>query len=227
MHSVICACNEQGAFCLFTNRQFGGFFMQKIDKHNISMAIIAGGKSKRFGKPKALAECCGKPLVHYPIAIAKELAVPTFIVNGQIIKYDHLGIQVIPDLIPDCGPIGGLYTALKHTSTEFVATIPVDMPLLPPEIYLTLFNHIDLGKPVVAQTTADIEPLVSIWPKSSTGYIKMCIDEKRYSLRIPIKELDATLINMEDVYPDFKETFFLNVNYQKDLEMIKKHRAGQ
>lgn len=201
--------------------------LKKQNIQNLSLAIIAGGKSRRFGAPKALADYCGKRLIEYPLALADALTLPAFIVNGLVTNYADLEIPVISDIIPDCGPIGGLYTALKHASTEFVATVPVDMPLLPPKIYQILFRSIDQMKPVVARTNADIEPLVSIWPKKSIGFIKMCIDERRYSLRTPIKELDAKLINMEETYSDFREAFFLNVNYQEDLESIKKYMFGQ
>ena len=55
-------------------------------------------------------------------------AVGTAAILGPASRYAHLGLPVFEDLVPDCGPLGGLYTALHHCDRALLA--PVDLPYL-------------------------------------------------------------------------------------------------
>jgi len=186
--------------------------------NNLSVAIIAGGKSNRFGEPKSWAKFRGKRLIEYAIDLGRQLSDEVFIINGKSLDYSHLGIATIEDIIVDCGPIGGLYSALCHTSAEFVATMPVDMPLLPPEIYEVLFSKIIADRPVVARSGSGLEPLVAIWPQNALSVVEEFIQQKKYSLRNPLQKLQAIEVNIPAEMERFKEEYFLNINYKEDLE---------
>ena len=62
---------------------------------NISAAIIAGGKSTRFGGPKVWAEFRGKRLIDHAVDLAQDIAGQVFIVNGKDVDYSHLNM-VLP-----------------------------------------------------------------------------------------------------------------------------------
>lgn len=50
----------------------------------------------------------------------------------------------IPDIFPDKGPVGGIYSAIKYLSLkagDIVLIIPNDMPLLRSEVLLALLEH--------------------------------------------------------------------------------------
>ena len=47
---------------------------------NITVAILAGGTSKRFGSEKALAEFRGQPLVVHMVEVARKLSSEIMIV---------------------------------------------------------------------------------------------------------------------------------------------------
>lgn len=188
--------------------------------NDLSVAIIAGGKSIRFGEPKSWAKFRGRRLIEYAVELGVQLADDVFIVNGKTLDYSHLGISTIEDIITDCGPIGGLYTALLKSAKEKVLVMPVDMPYLNRGIYYELLKHSDEAKPLIACSDSGMEPLVSIWYKENLSLLKSFIDKKRFSLREPIKALDAVLVDLPQKMTNYQDKYFININYKEDLKKI-------
>lgn len=186
--------------------------------NDLTVAIIAGGKSIRFGEPKSWAKFRGKRLIEYAVDLSIQLADDVFIVNGKTLDYSHLGITTIEDEITDCGPIGGLYTALKKASTEKVIIMPVDMPYLNELIYRELLKHSDKTRPVIACSHSGMEPLVSVWYKDNLSVIKSCINKNQFSLRGLTKALDAILVDLPKTMDNYQDECFININYKEDLK---------
>jgi len=91
--------------------------------------VLAGGKSSRMGRDKALLELAGKPLVHHAVTklrrVCKEVRVLSD--NPALAEF----APIVPDLHPDCGPMGGMEAALVHSVFDWNLFLPVDMPFLP------------------------------------------------------------------------------------------------
>lgn len=187
----------------------------------ITVAIIAGGKSSRFGEPKSWAMFRGKRLVEYAVDLGRQLSDDVLIVNGKTLDYSHLGIKTFEDEVAGCGPIGGLYTALLKSNAQKLLVLPVDMPYLNEQVYRALLRHEEGSRPVIACSEKGMEPLVSVWHKQNLALIKHHIDIERYSLRGPIKELDAVFVDLPGHTGNLSQNWFVNINYKEDLEKIK------
>jgi molybdenum cofactor guanylyltransferase len=188
---------------------------------NVTSALIAGGKSKRFGSPKELAGYDGRRLIDYALEIAKSISEKTIIIGPSALKITNSKIPRYDDLIPDCGPLGGIYTALHYAKDKYVAVLPVDMPLLNLKIYRALYPSLKDKRPVVACSHKGIEPLVSIWPVETLAALKSQIEKKDYRLYYLLKKLQAVEINFASL-PDYKHHWFENINYKKDINLLEK-----
>jgi molybdopterin-guanine dinucleotide biosynthesis protein A len=96
-------------------------------------AVLAGGRSSRFGSDKALAEWNGRPLLaHAAEALAAQCE--TVIVCGR----EWPGLVSLPDRPePDLGPLGGLNAALRHALVngfDAVLSVGCDTPVLPTDL---------------------------------------------------------------------------------------------
>jgi len=89
--------------------------------------VLTGGSSLRMGRDKALLPIGGSALVERTAERVRAAAGSVTLI-GAPSRYAHLGLAVAPDLIADCGPIGGLYTALKMTSADWNLVVACDMP---------------------------------------------------------------------------------------------------
>jgi len=184
---------------------------------NLTAAIIAGGKSRRFGEPKALAFYKSKRLIDYALNLAQQISPKVFLVNGRSVAFEDIDIPVINDIIPDIGPIGGLYTALSNSTTPFIAALPVDTPLLTMEAYQLLSKFMEKNRPVIAKSEKGLEPLISIWPVVILPLIESQIQQGNYSLRAIFREKEAVIVDFPKVMKDYNPHLFLNINYKKDL----------
>ncbi len=89
--------------------------------------VLVGGKSSRMGRDKALLQYAGTPLVRQ-IAQAVFVAAGSISLVGSPERYGFLGFPVIPDRIPDRGPLSGIEAALSASASEWNLIVACDMP---------------------------------------------------------------------------------------------------
>jgi molybdopterin-guanine dinucleotide biosynthesis protein A len=83
--------------------------------------VLAGGRSSRMGRDKARLPFRGSDLVSV-VAGAVEQA------TGNVSLIGHAELPAIPDRYPGEGPLGGILTALHHTSSDWNLIVACDMP---------------------------------------------------------------------------------------------------
>jgi molybdopterin-guanine dinucleotide biosynthesis protein A len=99
--------------------------------------VVAGGRSTRMGRDKALLELGGRPLIEIAVGKLQQVCAEVKILAGD--ARGELGTalgaygRVVFDRHTGCGPIGGIEAALAETRFDWNLIVPVDMPLLPAE----------------------------------------------------------------------------------------------
>ncbi len=187
---------------------------------NLSVAIIAGGKSRRFGEPKALARFGERSLLEHALWLAQTLTPEVMVITGENNFEFSLPVPSFPDIIPACGPLGGLYTALVQARSIFVATLPCDMPLLSAGVYRELYRRMDGEKPVVAVSHKGLEPLVAIWPRSALQTVHDHLVSRQLKLREVFQTLGMIAVPLPQVMSVYRPEMFHNVNTRQDLEEL-------
>lgn len=187
---------------------------------HVTAALIAGGKSKRFGSPKQHAFYNGKSLLDNAVEKTIRISEDAIIVGN--VKRGSLkhSIPIFKDLVNDCGPIGGIYTALHFLHKGWLAVLPIDMPLLPISVYRFLYASCQDNRPIVAKSEKGIEPLVSIWPIENLSVLKNQIDKKDFRIHFLLKMLNAVEIDLSRV-SGYNPLWFENINYKKDLNSLE------
>lgn len=94
--------------------------------------VLAGGKSSRMGRDKALLKVSGEPMLK--IAVDK---LRTFCASVSIVgdREDLLAFgRVVRGERKNSGPAAGIEAALKSSRQPWAMFIPVDVPLVPAEL---------------------------------------------------------------------------------------------
>jgi molybdopterin-guanine dinucleotide biosynthesis protein A len=93
--------------------------------------VLAGGRSSRMGRDKALLQVAGQSLVRLALDKLRSLplAAPPRIAGAVSDLSSHAA--VIADLHPGCGPLSGIEAALSASTGPLNVFLPVDLPLLP------------------------------------------------------------------------------------------------
>lgn len=117
-------------------------------------AILAGGRSTRFGSDKAAALVGGKPLIEH-VAAALAPQVEGLVICGR----EWPGLASIPDRPePDQGPLGGLCAALHHARANgFDAVLTAGCDVLP--VPRDAAQHLAPVPSVI-----EGQPLFGLWP---------------------------------------------------------------
>ncbi|SFS14200.1 molybdopterin-guanine dinucleotide biosynthesis protein A [Dyella sp. OK004] len=88
--------------------------------------VLAGGRSSRMGRDKALLSWKGRPLIEHQLGLLREAGVDDVRVSGH--RPDYHGIA---DALPQAGPLSGLAGIAETLADDTdLLVIPVDMPLL-------------------------------------------------------------------------------------------------
>src|SRR5687768_9364883 len=80
------------------------------------ICILAGGLSTRMGSAKARMRLGRRSLLGHVWRTAEGLGVPVRIIRK--------------DLVPRCGPLGGIYTGLKTSANDAEVFLSCDMPFV-------------------------------------------------------------------------------------------------
>ncbi len=190
---------------------------------------MAGGTSSRFGRDKALVELGGRPMYARIGALFKSVVLWKTRLVGNVLKYDGLGMVCIPDLWPGEGPLGGIVTALRHTSAtdeaDYNLIVSCDMPFLTKEwIGFLLERAFDSEAQVVLpRSTHGLEPLCAVWRTDTCGAVE---DQFRKGVRRvteAISNLKSEVLDERDWKRfDSDGRLFWNMNTLADYEEARR-----
>ena len=110
------------------------------DRHQDAAGfVLAGGLSSRMGADKALVDFDGQPMICRAIDTLRAAGLPVSIGGARSSLESYA--PVIPDADPGLGPLGGICSVLKSTSTRLAVFLPVDLPRLPSSLIVFLLEY--------------------------------------------------------------------------------------
>lgn len=98
--------------------------------------VLAGGRSRRMGRDKARLPWRGQSLLAHACATLTAAGAARVVVSGDYPEWGGL-----PDATPDLGPLGGVASVFSAHPVGVLLLMPVDMPLLTPDLLGTLASH--------------------------------------------------------------------------------------
>jgi molybdopterin-guanine dinucleotide biosynthesis protein len=94
-------------------------------------AILAGGESRRYGAPKALAEVGGVRIIDRVVAALRQVAPDLVLLANEPELFADLAIPSRPDVHPGLGALGGVHTGLlwaRESRRPGILAVACDMP---------------------------------------------------------------------------------------------------
>ena len=196
---------------------------------NVRGYVLAGGASSRFGRNKALVRFGITPLLLEIVQLAQTCASEVAVIAGAQ-KYRDLAanLQIIEDLWPGEGPLGGIITALQHTpasdcSVEWNLILSCDMPFLTAEWLQFLVAHArEANKEIqviLPHSAHGPEPLCACYRSSAAGPLKNVFDRGVRKVTQALKEVRTEVLD-ESVWKRFDSAghLFWNMNTPADFE---------
>lgn len=104
-----------------------------IDRQDITGVVLCGGKGARLdGQDKPLIVVESRRLIDYILEQLKpQVGRILLSCSRNVALYESLGYEVVVDSEPSRGPLAGIVEAMRLVTTEWMLTIPGDVPFLP------------------------------------------------------------------------------------------------
>lgn len=189
--------------------------MMDTQTKHINAYILAGGKSSRMGTDKGLLLFEGKAMIQYVIEQLQPIFSKLVIVSNNP-EYEKFGLEVIPDLIKNIGPAGGIYTALKHSEAKLNFIVSCDMPFITKEAIAFVIENRNESQIVLLENQGKIEPLFGIYAKDCEDIWFELIQQNTIKLQKMVSYFKLKTIPVEN-NEIFKESFFKNINTKEDF----------
>lgn len=189
-------------------------------------AVLAGGASSRFGhRPKGLETVGGHRLLDRVVDVTHDAtgAWPLLVANDTGAADWRPGLEVVPDLIPGAGSLGGIYTALCAGS-DAVLIVAWDMPLLTAGLLQGLIEGAQEYDAFLPESPGPrgVEPLCAVYRPSCAEPILRCIERgalhsTAFHDTVRVGRMPLAAVARYGAPAEL----FLNVNHRDDLEAAR------
>lgn len=186
-----------------------------IPSSQITGIVLAGGRSSRFGSNKALAVVDGQSFLHKSLDILKPFC-SHILISGNYVEYEEYGYPLIKDIIPELGPMGGIYTALKQAETPYILFLTCDMPAMTGLLLEQLLEDNNQDDIVVWQQE---DGTLQLFPSLFDSSVLSVVERHVFNRQLSIRSLfDEVIIRKIPIRKEDKAAF-LNINHIADLNI--------
>jgi molybdopterin-guanine dinucleotide biosynthesis protein A len=188
--------------------------------------ILAGGRSRRFGSPKALAELGGAPVIERVATAVRSSGAHAVLISGPgMPDLRHL-LPCRDDARPGLGPLAGLETALEWAGELGLAgalCVACDTPFLAPALLRAIAERGESGRGRVVAPESEgplgVEPLCAWYPVTALQEIRDRLDNRRLSLAALLEAIPMDRIPIDEVRTHGDPgMIFLNINTVADRD---------
>lgn len=199
---------------------------------NTSIAVLAGGQSRRMGQDKALLDFLGEPLLNRVLRRIRHLTDDLFLVTPPRPGYEQFGTPLVPDLLPECGPLGGILTALQTARYPYCLILSCDLPFVNPQLLAAMLawpRPYDVLVPVRNQATGQggeqtLETLHAIYSKRCIEPISRRLTAGERKIVSFFPEVSVVQIPEADLRRyDPKLLSFVNANTPEAYQWVLAH----
>ena len=187
--------------------------------------ILAGGQANRMGGgDKGRLMLGDQSLIQRVIErITPQVDAVVLNANGDLSRFDDLGLPVVADSIGDFpGPLAGVLAGMDWAAEqghEWLISVAADTPSFPRDLTARLSGH---DTPVVLAATPD--PERGRLPQPTFGRWRVALrDDLRAALNNGVRKIRQWTQAQGETLVVFSEDDFFNINTPEDLAWAEKH----
>lgn len=184
--------------------------------------VLAGGKSSRLGRNKALQVIGGKSLIQWVVdhltTLSTEIIIAT--AHGEAIPcFSTAKIRTVADTHPGKGPLAGIYSGLVASSSSRTIVVGCDTPFLSVGLLGYMTQISSTCDVVVPRIEEKVEPLCAIYSKNCVAPARELLKQNELKIVelfpvVKVRYIEEDEIDRFD--PDHLS--FFNINSQQDLD---------
>ena len=184
--------------------------------------MLAGGKSLRLGRDKALEEIGGQRLIERVIERLSRLGDDIIVVTASKNQLPDLGVRQVHDCYPGRSALVGIYTGVKEATSSHNLVVACDMPFLNVDLLRYLIALSPGCDIVIPRIAGEVEPLHAVYSKDCLVSVEAQLRDGRFKLSDLLEAVTVRYVEDEEIDRfDPDRLSFLNINYESDLERAR------
>jgi molybdopterin-guanine dinucleotide biosynthesis protein A len=188
-----------------------------MSKEGWTGVVLAGGRSSRMGRDKALIEVDGRSLLDRTLD-KLDRHVSELLVIGEPEKYGVVGPFVVADEWPGKGPLGGLATAMRYASNDKLLVVGCDLPGLNDRLFEVLKEQLGYStEAVVPRHDGLIEPLAAAYHRKAQPTFRRCVELDILKMSDALGQVRTSYVEVMPGHDGWPSDLFRNINTPGDL----------
>ncbi len=195
---------------------------ESVGKYAVSGIILAGGRSRRLGRDKAVEPFEGQPLIRRVIERIQPLTAEIVVVVADAALGEALPLQdderVAMDLFPGGGSLGGIFSGLSAADSQWGLVVACDMPFLNRQLFEHMLELREDWDAVVPMPGDFPEPTHALYSRDCLPHIEAKLQANDLKISGFFDDARVRYVNEDEVRrfdPELRS--FFNVNSPEDL----------
>lgn len=189
------------------------------DMLDASAVILAGGKSSRMGRPKALLPFAGEPLIVHTVRKLAQCFPDVVVVAAPGQELPSLPVTLVRDTVAYQGPVGGIYYGLQAARRSVCFVTSCDVPFLNLALVnylLTQRAHSDVVVPVWEDR---LQPLHAVYRRRVVPLLQTQLERGQLRPILLYKNVPTREVGPDEIRRFDPEGYsFLNMNSPEDYQ---------
>lgn len=193
----------------------------------VSGFVLAGGLSLRMGRPKAALVLGSETMLERQIRLLRAVSRAVCVVGPAsggiktlVSSMTPPGVNFIPDELDACGPLGGIYTGLLHSRTEFNLFLGCDLPFLDARLLRALRDRaLESGADATVAESRDrrLQPLVAVYRRRALPAVRASLERGDNRVSSFYRRVRCQVVSWPELArAGFSPRIFANMNTLED-----------
>ncbi len=188
----------------------------------VTGAVLAGGRSTRLGRDKALLTLDGEPLLARAVRLLREVCDEVLVIGPPERARIVPDVRVLPDERPGSGPLGGIATALRAMSGDRLLAVATDMPFLRPALLRYLLTASEGFDVTVPRVDGRTHQLCAVYSRACLPLIDAQLAHGDYKIDRFFSQVRLRIVDEAELRPfDPELRSFRNVNTEADWQAVQ------
>ncbi|HDQ13202.1 MAG TPA: molybdenum cofactor guanylyltransferase [Sediminispirochaeta sp.] len=187
----------------------------------LTVGILAGGKSRRLGLDKGLIPWRGRSLLEWSAYRAAALGGELYILAKERAPYEGFGYPVLTDFSSSLTPLSGILTVIPFVK-DWLLLLACDILILSDGLLPLLWDKRREGRAVVVHSPQGYQPFLGLYPRRELQRWEDAYRRGSYKLQPVVEQMDKIVCPQESLEAELGGgPLFLNINRPEDLRKLR------
>ena len=210
-----------------------GVRLEGIEKYtlDITCVVLAGGKGLRLGRDK-VQETIGtdnllQRVLSQLTAFNRDIVIVTTGEKSLPQIHGYQRSRIVTDIYPGKGALGGIYTGLVESNSQYNLVVACDMPFLN-QALLSYMMELSAGFDLVVPRLGKmVEPLHAVYALGCLPAIEALMQQDNLGVNQLLGLVKVRYVEAEEVDRfDPQHLSFFNINTKEDIELARNLARG-